>query len=621
MAERKRGRVGEIRPSQLIFSFGVGSVVDLPHISAIVMGLDDWHTNYAVPVPEERLLAAIRNRLGPQVEQLRHPPMPDPDWDENPFSPEALIGVPIAPFPQWMRCPQCDLLAPLSSGLFEPKLHPVYQDRSRFEHVNCQRSIGAKKPTALPARFLVACPNGHLDDFPWRSFVHRQAPVCMNGQLALKKIGPSDEAADLLVTCSCGAKRSMAEAFGDQRAGLGPCRGAHPHLREAKGCEEVMEPILLGASNSWFPVTLSALSLPSEQGDEIARLVEENWDKLKGATALDMITFARQLGVLQALGAYNDQQIWEVVKAKRERDLQSSASAEEEGEEDLKAPEWRLLNSGKTKFRSDDFLMRIVDPPLDYEAFFEKTVMLDRLREVRALISFTRIEPPGELGEDPRPRPEQQVPLGRGKPTWLPASEVRGEGIFLRIKETPLADWCAHLSIKERERDLFEGHRRWRQHRGIEPADEGFPGIRGIVLHSLSHTLMRQMALSGGYAAASLRERIYSRDPAEGEPMAGVLIYTAAPDSEGTLGGLVTLGEPKKLGRIITEALEQIRLCASDPLCTEHDPTSGEAGLHGAACHACLFAPETSCELANRYLDRTLISDGLGHCWPSFLTS
>lgn len=119
---------------------------------------------------------------------------------------------------------------------------------------------------ALPARFLVACPSGHLDDFPWRSFVHRRAPICLNGQLALKKIGPSDEAADLLVTCSCGAKRSMAEAFGDQRAGLGPCCRTHPHLREAKGCEETMEPILLGASNSWFPVTLSALSLPSEHG-------------------------------------------------------------------------------------------------------------------------------------------------------------------------------------------------------------------------------------------------------------------------------------------------------------------------------------------------------------------
>lgn len=136
---------------------------------------------------------------------------------------------------------------------------------------------------ALPARFLVACPSGHLDDFPWRSFVHRRAPICLNGQLALKKIGQSDEAADLLVTCSCGAKRSMAEAFGDQRAGLGPCCRTHPHLREAKGCEETMEPILLGASNSWFPVTLSALSLPSEQGDEIARLA--NWCRRFSRTA------------------------------------------------------------------------------------------------------------------------------------------------------------------------------------------------------------------------------------------------------------------------------------------------------------------------------------------------
>jgi hypothetical protein len=378
-----------------------------------------------------------------------------------------------------------------------------------------------------------------------------------------------------------------------------------------------MRPVLLGASNSWFPVTLSALSLPSETSDELGRLVEEHWDRLKGATAPDMITFARQLGVLQALGAYEDAQIWEAVKAKRERDAAAAAASDQEAE-DLKTPEWRLLTSGKTTLYSDDFLMREVDPPQGFEAIFENTIMLERLREVRALLSFTRIEPPGELGEDPRPRPEQQVPLTRATPTWLPASEVRGEGIFLRLRESRIAAWCGDRRTQRREAVLFEGHKRWRRYRRIEPQDEAFPGIRTILLHSLSHTLMRQMALSGGYATASLRERIYSCNPDIGEPMAGILIYTAASDSEGTLGGLVALGNPQKLGRLITEGLEQVRLCASDPLCSEHDPRSDEGELYGAACHACLFGPETSCEFANRYLDRTLTTDGLGHNWPSF---
>jgi hypothetical protein len=89
--------------------------------------------------------------------------------------------------------------------------------------------------------------------------------------------------------------------------------------------------------------------------------------------------------------------------------------------------------------------------------------------------------------------------------------------------------------------------------------------------------------------------------------MAGVLIYASAPDSEGTLGGLVSLGVPATLGRHIDQALDSIALCASDPLCAEHDPRAGMATLHWAACHACLFAPETSCERGNRYLDRGLL--------------
>jgi hypothetical protein len=119
---------------------------------------------------------------------------------------------------------------------------------------------------------------------------------------------------------------------------------------------------------------------------------------------------------------------------------------------------------------------------------------------------------------------------------------------------------------------------------------------------------MRQLSLECGYTAASLRERLYSRGPDDPNgPMAGLLIYTSAPDSEGTLGGLVSLGEPTTLERHILLALEAARLCASDPLCAENPPGLRGQTLHAAACHACLFAPETSCERGNKYLDRSTL--------------
>jgi hypothetical protein len=141
----------------------------------------------------------------------------------------------------------------------------------------------------------------------------------------------------------------------------------------------------------------------------------------------------------------------------------------------------------------------------------------------------------------------------------------------------------------------------------LEP-DDGYPTMKYVLLHSLAHALIRQFSVECGYTTASIRERIYSRPPgSDREVMAGVLLYTAAPDSEGTLGGLVRLGEPKTLGRHLDQALEAMRLCTSDPLCAEHHPLRDGLTLHGAACHACLFLPETSCERGNKYLDRSVL--------------
>jgi hypothetical protein len=151
-------------------------------------------------------------------------------------------------------------------------------------------------------------------------------------------------------------------------------------------------------------------------------------------------------------------------------------------------------------------------------------------------------------------------------------------------------------------------HQQWRRARKLEPVEAGYPSIRYVLIHSFSHALIRQLALECGYTASSIRERIYCLPPdADDGPMAGLLLYTSAPDSEGTLGGLVSLGEPRYLERHLDQALECMKLCASDPLCAEHQPGDGHDAVHGAACHACLFASETSCERGNKYLDRSVL--------------
>ncbi|MBO9497596.1 DUF1998 domain-containing protein, partial [Thalassotalea sp. G20_0] len=158
--------------------------------------------------------------------------------------------------------------------------------------------------------------------------------------------------------------------------------------------------------------------------------------------------------------------------------------------------------------------------------------------------------------------------------------------------------------VIEIDRKLFAGHRGWRNARKLDP-DEAYPSIRYALLHTLAHLLIREMALECGYNAASIRERIYA-DTEGSQQQAGILIYTAAADSDGTLGGLVDLGKPENLGRLLESAFNRAKICSSDPLCSEHNPEK-DRSLHVACCHACGFVSETSCEKGNRYLDRSLV--------------
>ena len=601
-------RVGEIRPSQLMYAYGVGSVVDLPKLSVIVTGLDDWPTNpqYAETIVEDRLLMAVRYQL-PEVRKLLGPPIvPDTGMPADPFDSSSRIGVPVALFPRWMVCPICRLLAPLSSGLFQLRESPYYPDRTSYRHENCPK--GRKPPDVLPARFLVACENGHLDDFPWIYFVHQGEP-CDSPWLRLIEYGASGEARDLEVRCeSCGARRRMSEAFGrDNREKMPTCRARRPHLRDhdPDGCDRKMRTLTLGASNTWFPVVYSTVAMPVEAG-RLAQLVDETWAVLQNVTDLVNIAFMRTIGQLGELSEYDDDAIWDGVQERRAADAGAIPPPIEQP--DLKEPEWRVFVEQNPDVYDDDFRLRPVDPPSHYADLIDQVVLVERLREVRALIGFSRLDAVGELTDPDLSLQIDPAPIAHGAPTWVPAAEVRGEGVFIRFNEARIQQWLARSEVREWGDAFFDAHKKWRSSRFIEPPEDGFPGMRYVLLHSFAHVLMRQLALECGYAAASIRERIYSRpEEKEGGPMAGLLLYTSAPDSEGTLGGLVSLGEPGALERHIAQALESAHLCASDPLCAEHPPSRTGRTLHAVACHACLFASETSCERGNKYLDRSAL--------------
>jgi len=456
---------------------------------------------------------------------------------------------------------------------------PYHPDRTVYRHLNCNK---AKKPEALPARFLVACERGHLDDFPWLEFLHQDV-ACSSPRLRLMEYGASGEARDLEVKCdSCTTGRRLSEAFGEaNRDKLPPCRGRRPHLRDTDpaGCALPTRTLVLGASNTWFPVVYSTIAIPLDSG-KVARLVDEKWALLQNAAAPNIIAFLRSSGLLGELGEFSDADIWAAIETRRRREAGDQPAPATPL--DLKTPEWQVFTQINPQRNSADFRLRPVAPPVRYAGPIEQVVLVERLREVRAMIGFTRLDSVGELTDPDLAVQVDPAPLSRASPTWTPADEVRGEGIFIRFAQAQIAQWLARAAVQARSNDFFDAHRKWRAARLIEPLEVGYPGMPYVLLHTFAHALMRQLALECGYSAASLRERIYSRPAeSEGDPMAGLLIYTSAPDSEGTLGGLVSLGEPQTLERHIGRALEAARLCASDPLCAEHPPS--QSGPYGTA--------------------------------------
>jgi len=563
------------------------------------MGLDRWEVDRCMPVEEGRLLQAVRRVLGKQVQRLRMPPVIREER-VNPFTAEAKIGVPVRPFPRWLRCVRCGLLAEFDSGLFTIRENLYRPDQTHFLHTSCEKG---NHSDAVPARFLLACRNGHLDDFPWHWFVHSGSSDC-KGTLRFFERGASLQTENLWVKCdACGAARSLVHAFGaEARNNLPACRGRHPHLdRYDDDCDEEARAVLLGATNSWFPVTLSVLAIP-HTGDSLSQIVEDGWEDLSDAESeaelKGLLKAFKRRGILPGIERYEASEIWKAIEDRR-----SGTGGEQAGSElDVKLPEWAVLTHPSPPADWPHFLSERIAAPSEYSAVLNNVLLLKRLREVNALIGYTRVEAPEET-DDPDERPPM-ADLCRGRPEWVPATEVHGEGIFVQFDEQVVRAWEVRAAVRARDARLMAGHRGWRNARRLDP-ERGYPGIRYAMLHTFSHLLVRELALECGYNAASIRERVYASSDSD-KPMAGVLLYTAAADSDGTLGGLTELGKPENLGRVVSQALRRAAVCSSDPLCSEHNPEK-DRSLHAASCHACAFVAETSCERANRYLDRSLL--------------
>ena len=623
----------QVRIGQLIAPFGPGSIyTDRRGTPHVVCGLDHWFFQW----DQVRGLVSCSNRdefekFEPRLSSLLHVDRfsTPPDYRHirrgAPAPPNAILKVPAQRFPRWYRHTRTGKMGRFN--LHTSRIEPP-PGGGRWQ----------------PVRFVAVCAGGHLCDFPWKEWISCKCEG--DGELYLTDHGGSS-LSSIRIECktcldgSLGRKgRNLAgtmslpdidkgEQSAFQKAGI-TCPGDRPWLGEGaneQGCASPLIGALINQTNLYFPRTISAIALPDLQPQlpQIAALRIQDDPMLGHAKLLwrmggrDQSVAAVKVGLdrrgIQSVPAH----VEEVLKGL----FDQSAAALPPDAQQPADPESELLSFRRAEFNiirnevndpANVPNLRVIPttvPPL-LSHWFARVNLVERLKETRVVYGFDRLEqsnnplagmPDTAMRQLFRHPPEQ--PYER----WLPAVEVFGEGIYIELDEQRIVQWQNTYAdrIAKRVDDGFKMR--------LAGVSQTLPPLsrvnhdwasRYLMVHSLAHILINQLVFECGYSTASLRERLYiSADTSS--PLAAFLMYTAAGDSEGTLGGLVRLGRSERLGPVVQRALGRASWCSADPVCSEDLGGQGSKLANLAACHACVLLPETSCETINHGLDRAMV--------------
>lgn len=574
--EKRRKVVGQIRQTQLITTFGCGSVVDLLDNTVIIAGTDFWDyaenpsckDKYIIYEENLQKLLGVEHFILPKIED--RPPRFPGDYSHD---------IPAFRFPEFMYCPSC---------------HRLIHYR-RISHMGKLRCFCKKRTNLVPARFILACENGHLEDFPYYWWVHRgkecKSPKGKQHNISLlSRPGTSGLEGLYLICNDCSETRSMKSAFRPNALKDYHCSGNMPWLRkkDEKTCDKVMRPLLRSAVSVYYGVTHSALTIPP-WSSRIQQLINAHAGYLFDFIDDDyMLKNFIERKILYKNCGFT---VEDVIKQLRRKDKARKTKEVKEAKNILEDEYKALCN----EIDDEEFKTQFAQVPAKYAEYIDSVVLVKKLKEVMALIGFKRIKPFIEGDTESG----NIAPLSSEKKNWYPAVELRGEGIFIKFNYEKIKEWEERIGKRyELMKENME--------KSIRKTDKYLPHY--VLLHTISHILIRQLTLQCGYSSAALKERIYSSfdDEQENMEMAGILIYTASPDSEGSLGGLVRQGEPERFQEILDNMLEEAKWCSSDPLCINMK-SQGAFSLNYAACHSCALLPETSCEIANSFLDRAAV--------------
>jgi hypothetical protein len=620
---------GSIRRAQLVSPFGVGAMSVLVNGSSVITaGLDHWYdpSDSSSLALEEYVEHDWRLESRLKVSEFRLPP----DYrysGQGKDNRNVRLTVPVLRFPLWSFCMYCKRLELSKLTMKSP-----------LECPDPKHSEQKYKPRMTQVPFVAICVRGHLDDFPFDKWVHKSEHPKCSGPLRLISRGGGGLEGQVVVCEGCSSERNLrgiTEARfgsnGEEQTILSEqltagenvylCGGARPWLGQLEGvCDAPIRGALRAAGNVYFPKIESSIYLPRKEGavsDELHQLLRH---PAVSATFNTLHSVAGAQISVDQLRKLLEKNVPEELFAPISDEELTSAYIDYFGLDDSVAEEPKEIPQDSENLTGDDVwrhpeFLKIRETPADdylsatnpgvhedLDEFIGRVRSIDVLRETRVLRGFTRVRD-GDLKLS-----EGKAQLRRKKlapaQDWLPAYVVKGEGIYFELDEQKLSDWESRPSVIARAQRIagkfaVAANQRGLTGRTISP--------RLILIHTLAHLVINELVFECGYSSASIRERLYVSDSAE-RRMSGVLLYTAAGDSEGTMGGLVRMSRPENLRNVIASALSGARWCSTDPVCMDAgEKGQGPDSCNLAACHGCCLVPETSCEQFNKFLDRGLV--------------
>lgn len=605
-----------VRAAQAVLQYGVGAMVDFPSQTLMTAAPEYWE-DQVVHIHDERL----EKSLG-----VKYFGMPKGGKNRD--------GIAYARFPEWYFCPKCRRFQPLSNWITDFNKQANGSEKTNNQNMSRVLRCPNDHVELVVARIVTVCQHGHINDFPWVKWTHAKnfggaKDVCKNPRLKFTTSPVASEGLEgLSLKCeSCGAATTLMGAFNDGeferldekypgRYNF-TCEGGQPWKGEReKNCGLYPKVLQRGSSSVYFPVTASSLVIPPfsdiiNSRIENSSLYEEFRTKVKTVRNLKGLSTEIQEENISSIVNEDSEKIAanigcdpkQVKEILERRMLPETDINYDTGSIEYRAMEFDAL-SGRTSVTGtpyDDF-KRVPTDISKYNIPFIKGIsLIEKIREVQVLLGFSRIEPfPAAMIRSKLPG---FVPVKEEETEWYPGYNVYGEGIFIEFDGDAINAWRSGNTVLEKRVITLQ-----------ENYDNSFLGkqnprkISGkfLLLHTISHLLIKQLSFDCGYNISSLKERIYCGEAAEGKDMAGILIYTASGDSEGTLGGLVRQGKYDTFPRIYRKCIETAVTCSNDPVCSL-SKGQGRDSLNLAACYSCGLLPETCCEEFNIFLDRGVV--------------